>query len=51
LLDKKGKKGSFTTIDPPGSVFTEAIGINPSRQIVGVFDDSSFVEHGFLASP
>jgi uncharacterized membrane protein len=46
LLDK----GGFTTIDVPGSSSTSAFGINPSGQIVGVFDDSSG-RHGFLASP
>src|SRR5579885_1442562 len=39
---------TFTTIDPPGSIFTEAFGINPSGQIVGTFNDSSGVSHGFL---
>jgi probable HAF family extracellular repeat protein len=42
---------TFTTIDPPVSFGTEAFGINPSGQIVGFFEDSSFVQHGFLASP
>ena len=42
--------GSFTTIDPPGATFTEAIGINPRGQIVGNYIASG-VTHGFVATP
>src|SRR5437763_5619440 len=40
--------GRFTTIDYPGAVFTQALGINPSGDIVGSYVDSGNVEHGFL---
>src|SRR5262249_54434366 len=36
----------FTTIDVPGSIATEAYGINASGQIVGLYYDGAF--HGFL---
>jgi hypothetical protein len=39
---------TFTIIDVPGSIFTAAVGINPSGRIVGFFLDSSFVGHQFL---
>jgi probable HAF family extracellular repeat protein len=38
---------SFTQIDVPGAVMTEARGINDAGQIVGLFDDSTG-GHGFL---
>jgi uncharacterized membrane protein len=47
LLDK----GAFTMIDPPGSTFTEAIGINAAGQIVGDYMDASGTLHGFVATP
>jgi probable HAF family extracellular repeat protein len=40
--------GSFTTIDVPGAVFTNAYGINDSGQIVGRFGDATGNFHGFL---
>ena len=44
--------GSFTTIDVPGSSgFTVAKGINAAGQIVGFFESSFAVDHGFLATP
>jgi hypothetical protein len=43
--------GAFTTIDPPGSTFTEAIGTNGAGQIVGDYLDASGTMHGFLATP
>jgi len=43
--------GTFTTLDPLGSTLTFAVGINDRSQIVGVFLDSSGVQHGFLATP
>lgn len=42
---------TFTTIDYPGSIFTEALGINNPGRIVGYFKNSSFGVHGFLAVP
>jgi probable HAF family extracellular repeat protein len=38
---------SFTTLDPPGSTYTEAYGINNSGQIVGKYVDAGG-QHGFL---
>ena len=34
---------TFTTLDVPGSLFTEAFGINDSGQIVGRFGDGTVV--------
>ena len=55
-LDKSGKghgfllsHGSFTTIDVPASVYTEALGINSQGHIVGAYvDATNFNVHGFL---
>ena len=44
LLDR----GVFTTIDPPGASFTEAVGINDRGQIVGPYLDAEGTPHGFL---
>lgn len=41
--------GVFTPFDPPGSVFTQAWGINASGDVVGLYDDPNG-EHGFLLS-
>ncbi len=38
----------FTRLDPPGSTRTEALGINSSGHIVGNFEDSNHVRHGYL---
>ena len=38
---------SFTQIDVPGAIFTEAFDINDAGQIVGGFNDSTG-SHGFL---
>ncbi len=43
------RDGKFTTIDPPGSVFTGAIGISPPGDIVvGVYKTADLTSHGFL---
>jgi probable HAF family extracellular repeat protein len=39
---------NFTTIDVPGSTFTQALGINNAGQIVGDFMDATGRFHGFL---
>jgi len=39
---------TYTTIDPPGAVFTGAFGINDALQIVGRYTDSVAITHGFL---
>ena len=38
----------FVAIDAPSSTFTIATGINPNGDIVGIYGDASFNEHGFL---
>ena len=40
--------GTFTTLDVPGAVETDASGINNAGQVVGVFSDSRGVFHGFI---
>ena len=39
---------TFTQLDVPGSVSTEADGINAQGQIIGFFVDSAGKQHGFL---
>jgi probable HAF family extracellular repeat protein len=39
---------TFTTIDVPGALYTEAHGINAAGQVVGGFLDAGFTFHGFL---
>ena len=41
-------KGTFIMIDFPGSLGTDALGINAAGQIVGRYVDASFLLHGFL---
>jgi probable HAF family extracellular repeat protein len=41
---------TYTTIDPPGSAYTLPESINDLGQIVGSYEDSSGVNHGFLDS-
>jgi hypothetical protein len=41
---------TFVTIDVPNATFTLATGIGPSGDIVGIYGDASFNEHGFLLS-
>jgi probable HAF family extracellular repeat protein len=40
----------FTSIDVPGATFTDASGINPRGDIVGLYFDTSGNRHGFLLS-
>ena len=42
------KEPTIITFDPPGSIFTEALDINPAGAIVGTYADASNVNHGFL---
>jgi hypothetical protein len=37
-----------TTIDVPGAQFTNPIGINSARQVVGQYGDATGFIHGFL---
>jgi probable HAF family extracellular repeat protein len=41
-------QGSFKQIDYPGAVQTEAFGINAAGDIVGRYEDTHGVQHGFL---
>jgi probable HAF family extracellular repeat protein len=43
--------GRLTTINVPGSEFTDAVGINDLGEIVGYYQDASGAYHGFLADP
>lgn len=43
--------GVFTTIDFPGAVSTEPLGVNDSGYIVGFYGDTSLRAHGFLRTP
>src|SRR5260370_6328131 len=38
----------FATLDPVGSIRTEAQGINPNGDIVGLYEDAKHNDHGFL---
>ena len=40
----------FTTIDFPGSVFTNAQGLNALGEVVGIYTDTGGKRHGFLRS-
>lgn len=40
----------FISFDVPNATFTFATGIGPSGDIVGIYGDASFNEHGFLLS-
>lgn len=42
--------GEFTTIDPPGSTLTGAVGINSGGEIVGTYRTADGTFHGFLLS-
>jgi len=43
--------GTITPIDPFGSSFAQALGINDQGDIVGVYVDSSMAQHGFIGIP
>ena len=40
--------GSLTTLDYPGSIFTQALGLNNVNEVVGVYQDRSGASHGFV---
>jgi hypothetical protein len=42
--------GTFTTFDPPGSVFTQVLAINPAGAITGDYCDAVAC-HGFVRAP
>jgi probable HAF family extracellular repeat protein len=39
---------SYTTLDPPGAILTEAVGINNEGVITGLYIDGSGFQHGFV---
>jgi hypothetical protein len=40
--------GTFIQLDYPGSIFTQATGLNSSGQVAGTYQDSSGASHGFV---
>lgn len=48
--DARSAQFTFVSIDVPNATFTLATGISPSGEIVGIYGDASFNEHGFLLS-
>jgi hypothetical protein len=40
--------GAITTIDPFGSTFTQALGVNDEGEIVGFYVDGQGVQHGYI---
>jgi PEP-CTERM motif len=40
--------GTITTLDPFGSTFTQALGVNDLGEIVGFYVDGSNVQHGYI---
>jgi len=43
-------KGTFSTIEVPGSTFSPATGISPQGDILGFYFDSRGIGHGYLLS-
>ena len=48
--DPRSGAFTFVTIDVPNATFTIPTGIGPSGDVVGIYGDASFNEHGFLLS-
>jgi hypothetical protein len=44
-------RGSFVTVDPPGSTSTAPSAITPDGTIAGYYSDTGGVQHGFLRTP
>jgi PEP-CTERM motif len=40
--------GTITSIDPFGSTFTQALGVNDLGEIVGVYNDAMGAQHGYI---
>jgi hypothetical protein len=40
--------GTITTIDPFGSTFTQALGVNDKGEIVGFYTDAMGAQHGYV---
>src|SRR6266850_2334828 len=43
-------KPTFTPINLPGASSTQALGINPGGDVVGIYRDATGTQHGFLLS-
>jgi len=48
LIAQQQVRGTFATIDFPGSTYTRPLGINAEGDIVGNYKDTSGTSHGFL---
>src|SRR2546426_1503507 len=46
-LSASAQEPTITTFDPPGSVFTIALGINPAGEVTGTYSDANG-GHGFM---
>jgi len=44
-------EGVYTPLDVPGAASTQVFSVNNRGEIVGSYDDSSGVTHGFLGTP
>jgi hypothetical protein len=47
----QGPDGTFTTFDPPGSIYTSPTAISPAGAITGFYNDADGVFHGFVRAP
>lgn len=47
----RSPRGNSTTVDPPGSQYTQANSLNDLGVIAGLYSDAQGNEHGFLRSP
>jgi probable HAF family extracellular repeat protein len=45
------QNNTLTTLQFPGSISTQAYGINASGEVVGYFQDANNVVHGFTWTP
>jgi hypothetical protein len=43
--------GSFSLIDPPGSISTFVSSLNNNGQVAGWYSDANGMYHGFIATP
>ena len=44
----RARDGTFTRVDPTGSIYTTVVGITPSGLVAGSYTDSRLVSHGFV---
>jgi hypothetical protein len=44
----QGPDGTFTTFDPPGSIYTSPTTLSPAGAITGFYNDANGVFHGFV---